>query len=70
MQKITFTPRIKNVKNAFLQKIKTLKNVIDKLTILIKPNEKIPSKINSLVSYDAHDNVRQLQQLYVSENFL
>jgi len=43
----TLTPRLKNVKNAFImKKIKNLnkrliKNVVDKYTKLFKPNEKI-----------------------------
>jgi len=49
--KKTLTPRIKNIKNAFFMKKikKTLKNVVDKLIKLIKPNEKFPSKITVLI---------------------
>ena len=52
--KKTLTPKNKNVKNAFYEKIRNfekrwIKNVVDKLTKLIKPNEKFPSKITVLI---------------------
>jgi len=53
--KKTLTPRIKHVKNTFfMKKIKNvkkrwIKNVVDKLTKLIKPNEKFFSKITVLI---------------------
>ena len=49
------SPRIKNVKNAiFMKKIKNvkkrlIKNVVDKLTKLIKTNEKFLSQITVLI---------------------
>ena len=50
------TPRIKNVKNVFFMKKnkknvkkRWIKNVLDKLTKLIKPNEKFQSKITVLI---------------------
>ena len=41
------------------------KNVPYKLTKLLEPNKKFPSKIIALVSYNVHDNVWQLKLFFI-----
>ena len=72
--KKTLTPRIKNVKNrVFMNLKKSLKmlnkKVVDKLTKLIKPNEKFASKITVLTcmtTFDGYGYSPCMRELFIA----